>query len=227
MDAGHDRAHILQLNLSCRAPGLVHQGLHMTGDRPGLPKTGQYASLENTALDDETLAAATRGGSATENSNLAVLLDLPDDAMVSVPAEFIDLPNMRYADSGPEFRRLIREALAPFPDADLGFFEDQIPHEMEHAAAAQALGCTSRFFFKMIPQPGDDWYGIPGHVWASRNPVSKLAIAAIAAAPTWLSLDDVADLRRMGYQDAGDVADRIRGFNRRARCPLPLPGSVR
>jgi hypothetical protein len=45
---------------------------------------------------------------------------------------------------------------------------------------------------------------------ASCNPLAKLALAAIAAAPSWLSDGDPAGLHRMGYWDADDVARRIR-----------------
>jgi hypothetical protein len=144
--------------------------------------------------------------------------------MIRPLAEFPYLPHARYASSPEGLRRLILDVLSPFPDADLSFLEDQIPHEMEHAAAARALGCISHFTFSMIPRPGG-WHALPGHQWASRGPLSKLAIAAIAAAPAQLSLDDLTDLRRMGYRDAADVADRIRRFNRHAQHPLPMPAN--
>lgn len=63
------------------------------------------------------------------DSGLSMLLDLPDDAMVSVSPEFPGVPYARYASSPEGLRRLILEIPAPFPDADLGFLEDAIPHE--------------------------------------------------------------------------------------------------
>jgi hypothetical protein len=59
-------------------------------------------------------------------------------------------------------------------------------------------------------------------VYASRDPLTKLAIASIAAAPSWLSDADLADLHCMGYRDAEDVAARIQVSGQR----LPVPLSV-
>jgi hypothetical protein len=150
--------------------------------------------------------------------------DLPDDAMIRVPSEFRDdVPYRSYASSPGELRRLIREAAASFPDLDPADFEDDITHETEHAVAAQALGCTSRFTFTVAPLRDGVWYSVPGHVYTSRKPLSKLALAAIAAAPSSLSDGDLADLHRMGYKDTDDVAERIRVSGQR----LPIPASAK
>jgi hypothetical protein len=154
--------------------------------------------------------------------------DLPDDAMIRVPSEFRgNVPRRRYARTPGELRRVIREAAAFFPGLDLADFEGDITHEAEHAAAARALGCTSRFIFTVAPirdsAPDGAWYSVPGHVYTSRKPLSKLALAAIAAAPSWLSEGDLADLHRMGYRDADDVAGRIRKSGQQ----LPMPAGTR
>jgi hypothetical protein len=162
-------------------------------------------------------------------ANPGRLWDLPDEAMIIPPARFFSSPHERYARNSEELRRLIRASLAPITDlpAWLQFFVDQVPHEAEHAAAAQKLGCTSRFTFWLTPNRQGSWDGGLRHDWISRRPVSKLAIAAIAAAPSWLSPGDLADLNLMGYQGSEDVADRIRAFNRRGRPRLPVPVSAR
>src|ERR1019366_9505885 len=77
---------------------------------------------------------------------------LPDDAMIRVPAAFRgDVPRRRHARTPAELRRVIREVAASFPDLDPADFESDIMHEAEHAAAARALGCTSRFIFTVAP----------------------------------------------------------------------------
>lgn len=157
-----------------------------------------------------------------------LLRDLPDDAVVHV-TRYTDLPHRRYADTAEGLRRLIHEMLATSPTADFDAYEDQIAHELEHAAAARALGCTSRFYFNLSPHPDVRWLWVcyTGHQYICREPLTKLAVAAIAAAPAWLSEGDLADLRSLGYRDAEDVADRIRRHNRRAPRPLPVPASAR
>jgi hypothetical protein len=51
------------------------------------------------------------------------------------------------------------------------------------------------------------WYTVPAHTFVSQRPLTKLALAAICAAPAWLSEGDLADLHSMGYAGADDVAD--------------------
>ena len=155
--------------------------------------------------------------------------DLPDDAMIGVPSKFLEnIPHTWYARTPDELRRVIREVLRRhFPDSDPAEYEHDIVHETEHAAAARAIGCTSRFTFTAAPFQDDDpfgvWYTVPGHVFTSRRSLPKLALAAITAAPSWLSDGDLADLLHMGYQDADDVAERIRRFGQR----LPMPASAK
>jgi hypothetical protein len=150
--------------------------------------------------------------------------------MLSVSAEFSDVPHaIGYADSPAGLLPIIRGIPASYPaatEADLAWLEDGIQHEAQHAAAATVLGCSSRFCITMTPLPGGGVHARPCCSWVSRRPLSKLAIASIAAAPSDPSPDDLADLRRMGYRDADDVAERIRRFNRRARYPLPLPAGA-
>jgi hypothetical protein len=160
------------------------------------------------------------------DNGLAWYRDHPDDALLPSPAGFRDAPHRRYARTPDELRRLIRRALARFPGADPAAYEDQIVHETEHAAAAQALGCTSRFWFTVAPNPAVDdlsvWYTQAGHSWASPVPLTKLAVAAIAAAPARLSDGDLADLYALGYRGADDVAKRIR----RSGQTLPMPAGA-
>jgi hypothetical protein len=169
---------------------------------------------------------AARLQSDATNGSLSALLALDDYAMVSVSPDFTDLPYAKYASSAEGLRRLILDTLASFPDADLGFLEGAVAHEAGHDAAARAVGCTTRFAFSVIPVLGG-WQALPSHGWVSEHPLTKLAIAAIAAAPACLSVNDLANLHCMGYRDAQDVADRIREYNRWVRHPLPVPTSQR
>jgi hypothetical protein len=164
-------------------------------------------------------------------SDYAALRDLPDYAMVDVSAEFSDVPHaIGYADSPAGLLPIIRAIPASYPaatEAHLAMLEAEILHEAEHAAAASALGCSSRFCITMTPLPGGGVHARPCHSCVSSRPLSKLALASITAAPSRLSPDDLADLRDMGYRDADDVAERIREFNRRACQPLPLPAGAK
>jgi hypothetical protein len=171
---------------------------------------------EATELEGARIQRGAAGG-------LSALRDLDDYALVNVAAGFADVPYAKYASTPEGLRRLIIETLAPFPRADLSFLRTEIQHEAEHGAAARALGCTTRFTFSMIPLPDGSWQALPGQQWASARMLSKLGIASIAAAPACLSVNDLSDLRSMGYRDAEDVAARIREFNSWARNPLPVP----
>lgn len=158
------------------------------------------------------------------------LAEMPDDAIACVPGSLEDLPELpgaTYAADIRGLRRIVRE----FTTRNYGWAEGsllaEIPHEQEHAAAAQALGCRSRFFFRVAPTEGGGRGACLGHSWVARAPMTKLAVASIAAAPSYLSAGDLNDIRRMGYRDADDVAGRIRLFNRTAKHPLTMPGSVR
>lgn len=161
-------------------------------------------------------------------NRLPLLRDLPDDAPVRVPPGFEEeeVPDGTYAATLEELRRVIGESAGPygFPDLDPADYEDQIAHEAEHAAAARAIGCDSRFLFRRGQHPARDdvWYDVTVHVYAASFPLTKLAVAAIAAAPSRLSESDLADLHCMGYQDAADVAARIRATGQH----LPMPLSV-
>jgi hypothetical protein len=162
-----------------------------------------------------------------DHNRLVLLRDLPDDAPVRIRAGFEEeIPYGTYASTLEELRRVIGESTGPygFPDLDPADYDDDIAHEAEHAAAARAIGCDSRFLFKRAPHPAraDTWYSVTVHVYASREPLTKLAIASIAAAPSWLSDTDLADLHCMGYIDAADVAARIQVSGQR----LPIPLSV-
>lgn len=160
-------------------------------------------------------------------NRLPLLRGLPDDALVPVPPGFEqEVPGGTYAATPEELRRVLGESTGPygFPDLDPADYEDQIAHEAEHAAAARAIGCDSRFLFLRGQHPAraNVWYNVTCHVYAARFPLTKLAIAAIAAAPSWLSASDLADLHCMGYQGSADVAGRIRATGQR----LPMPLSV-
>jgi hypothetical protein len=151
------------------------------------------------------------------------ILALPDDAMLRSPSEFPDLPDgTRWASSPACLRHLLCEIM---PRAAADLIDDVVRHESEHAAVARALGCTSRFavLFVEPTEPGFDSAISPMHWWISPHPLSKLAVAAIAAAPADPSAEDLEKLRVMGYRDAEDLANRIRKFNRHARHPLPMP----
>ena len=165
-------------------------------------------------------------------SRLALLRDLPDDALVRVPPGFEEeVPDGTYAATLEDLRRVIGESTGPygFPDLDPANYEDQIVHEAEHAAAARAIGCDSRFLFKRGRHPAraDVWYHVTVHMYAASFPLTKLAVAAIAAAPTWLSESDLADLHCMGYQDAADVAARIRETGQHLPVPLSAAAPAR
>lgn len=148
---------------------------------------------------------------------------LPDDAPLPVPAAFpADVPDTWYASTPSELRRVIREVMeVRLPDEDPAEQDPDIEHEAEHAAAAQALGCTVRFGFTVAPF-GSVWSWGSSIQICRGGPLPKLAFAAIAAAPARLSDGDLHDLRNLGYQDAADVADRIRRSGQR----MPVPRSV-
>lgn len=157
-------------------------------------------------------------------ADLSVVRSLPDDALVELPCEFTEGPYTRYAATPGELRALIREMIAPYPDCSPQIFESHVEHETEHAVAASAVGCTGRFGFTVAPAPGKDGlYASAVYEVMSRAAVTKLALAAITAAPALLSDGDLVDLNRMGYRDAADVAGRIRASGQ----PLPIPASVR
>lgn len=188
-------------------------------------RTTQVPEAVRDKLDEADLAAVRR---LPGNKWPAGFRGLPDDAMIRVPSEFQEnVPHRWHASTPEEFRRVIHEVMAHFPPFDPADFEEDIVHETEHAAAAGALGCASRFIFTAAPLRADDpdsvWYTVPAHVYTSRKSLPKLALAAITAAPSSLSDGDLADLRRMGYRDADDVARRIRESGQQ----LPLPKSVR
>lgn len=162
-------------------------------------------------------------------NSLALLRDLPNDVLVRVPPGFEEVLDGTYADTMEDLRRVIGDSTGPygFPDLDPADYEDQVEHEAEHAAAARAIGCDSRFLFRRGQHPARDdvWYNVTVHVYAASFPLTKLAIAAIAAAPSWLSESDIADLHCMGYQDAVEVATRIRVTGQ--HLPMPLSGAAR
>jgi hypothetical protein len=162
-------------------------------------------------------------------SDLATVRYLPDDAMVSVSAEFIDAPHVTYVSSLADLRGLIEETMAPYPAVHTRILLEQLKHEQEHAAAAAAVidGCRSRFGLSAEPLRNGGTRWRPVYSWASPAPLMKLAIGAIVAAPFDVSPSDQAYLWAMGYRDARYVAERIRQFNRQARKPLPLPVTSR
>lgn len=100
--------------------------------------------------------------------------------------------------------------------------EEQINHEQEHAAAARAVGFT-RIGYGLAHRavPGDG--GTPTLEWqlftqfaAPSRPVTKLAVAAIAAAPAWtreeirsrgMLLPDLPSGFGLGEDDAGWLSD--------------------
>lgn len=123
-----------------------------------------------------------------------------------------------------ELRRVIRESAGQFLGLNPADYEDDIAHEAEHAAAARAIGCASHFLFKTAPHPvrHDVWCTVTVHVYASREPLTKLAVASIAAAPSQLSASDLADLYCMGYRDVDDVAARIQASGQVSASPAGI-----
>jgi hypothetical protein len=156
------------------------------------------------------------------NEDLAGIAHLPDGALIRGPDRWTR--DAQYATTTAGLRQLIRQTLAAlFPGTDPAEYEADIAHEGQHAAAAAALGCSSRFIFRVARLRDGSWYTVPAHTFVSQRPLTKLALAAISAAPAWLSEGDLADLHRMGYAGADDVADRIRKSGQH----LPVPASAR
>ena len=63
-------------------------------------------------------------------------------------------------------------------------------------------------------------------MYASSEPLTKLAVASIAAAPERLSDTDLDDLRCMGYRDAVDVAARIQASGQQLLMPRSVTAAV-
>jgi hypothetical protein len=166
------------------------------------------------------------------------LRDRPDNFVIDGywARGFAEVENVTPAGT-PEELRVLMHALNDRCQGqiDLDYLEAQIAHEAEHAAAACAVG-FGRIRYGLgewIERHADDgavtvttrWQVMVFHVDPLR-PVSKLAYAAIVAAPARLSAGDAEALRDIGYRDAEDVATRIREFSARAGAALPMPASA-
>jgi hypothetical protein len=150
----------------------------------------------------------------------AALRAAPDDAVTTGwDEDFTDDPDVTYASSPDGLRELAAALNASCQwQIDPDYIESQVRHEQEHAAAALAAGFSKiryGLFVHRAPRnvPGGvtvrtDWRMMINHV-APAGPVSKLAYAAIVAAPAVLSAGDEEALRVMGYRNAADVTKRI------------------
>jgi hypothetical protein len=156
--------------------------------------------------------------------------DHEDLALVEVSAVFTDEPDITYADTLDGMQRLIDDFVARHaarhPDADWSLLDDAVAHESEHAAAAAALGCRSRFGLRVQQIPGNRCWVRPVHSCVSDAPLMKLAVAAMAAAPANPSEGDIEYLHDLGYAGVADVAGRILAYNKYARKPIPVPVSA-
>lgn len=168
----------------------------------------------------------------------AALRDAPDDALVTGwAADLTDHPNVTYAESLDELRALaanLNEECEGQIDPD--YIEDQIRHEGQHAAAARAVGFgkvrlglgvwrSERLLDGGGRQVTTNWQVFVEHA-APVRAVTKLAYAAIVAAPARLSAGDADALREMRYRDAADVAERISALAARTGVALPMPQSI-
>jgi len=162
----------------------------------------------------------------------------PDDTLLDGwGRNFAEVENVTTADTLEELHVLTRALNDRCQgQIDPAYIEAQIAHEAEHAAAARAVGFSRTRYglgeWVERRTEGDvltvitRWQVMVFHV-APVRPVSKLAYAAIIAAPARLSAGDVESLRDMGYRHAEDVAARIREFNSSAGITLPIPTGPR
>lgn len=160
------------------------------------------------------------------------LAGIPDDTVLDFP-EYphnpVILPNTRLFDSPEELRnaapsKLSGHSTSPYLDRGWG-----ISHELEHAAAARAVGYTKILYgLYHNPEAGPGEEAIRLFMWsgAPSRPVTKLAIATVTAAPALLSPGDLETLRAMGYRGAADVAARVRELALRTGIRLPVPASL-
>lgn len=162
----------------------------------------------------------------------ALLRDAPDDALLTGWAEdFTDSEHVTCAGDLDGLRRLAAELNESCQgDIDPAYLESQVLHEHEHAQIARLAGFAKVRYGMYVRRERED---LPGGgytvttYWQARfehaapsGPVTKLAYAAIAAAPCRLSAGDKEALRDMGYRDAADVHDRLRAAGMGALCPV-------
>lgn len=153
----------------------------------------------------------------------ALLHEAPDNALtVGWPEDFRDIPDVTWTSSPDGLRELAADLnVSCQHDIDPGYIESEVRHEHEHALAALAAGFTKVRYGLLVRRtsrkvPGGTdvetaWRMMVTHA-APSGPVTKLAYASITAAPAVLSAGDAEALRDMGYEDAADVARRIRGL---------------
>lgn len=115
------------------------------------------------------------------------------------------------------------------------WYDGVATHESAHAAAARWVGFTVvKLGIRTYPQSEGPRVGFGGLCAVTRpdRPITKLAMASIAIAPSDPSTDprfndnggDLDGISRMGYEGAEDVKARIEFFNsRNPDSPLPLP----
>ncbi|MET9260344.1 hypothetical protein [Amycolatopsis sp. NPDC004079] len=148
--------------------------------------------------------------------------------------KFRDFPDVTWAGTLDDLRVFMVELIDEHRGRiDDGFFEQQLRHADEQATAARAVG-FSKVRYGLLVRPckiarraDGTWdrslfWQVCMQYVAPTRPVTKLAYAAVVAAPRLLSDGDASALRVMGYRDAADVARRIR---QRPALGIPEPNS--
>ncbi len=146
--------------------------------------------------------------------------DEPNEVIVRTPAELFFAA-----------RSLSRIAAFELPVARV---TETIAHEREHMVVAQNIGFQAIRYGLAVTkeQDGNVKGGLFSEAQSPDTSISKLAVAAMVAAPAELAENDVATIISLGYENLTDVAMRIRETNAKAGYellpePLSLQQAVR
>ncbi len=158
-----------------------------------------------------------------------VLADYPDTArIVGYPTEPSPAePNEVLVDSLSELALALRVLSTMIePPLTTPQIRSHLEHERAHSGAAKAAGFMGLIYgLALIMPPGRAPTWNVFHAY--HNPVeppTKLALAAVRAAPLVPSPRDIMRVQELGYEDVYDVARRIDAYNALGNVrSLPLP----
>ncbi len=149
-------------------------------------------------------------------------------------ADFKTDPSVICVATPQELGRLVSEAYTelnhPFSEEE---HEYVVHHEGQHGYAATLLGArTVEYALRIAGTPRSDGSGtdniqfIPMTRPQFAGPTSRLMDVVMAAYPTVPSRGDIAFIQKLGYADAGTVAERILEVNADFGLHYPLPLST-
>lgn len=181
------------------------------------------------------------------------LRDKPDASVID-GEEFMSLPvllgaDTNYADDEAGFKALMDDWVAQLLDNGVPLshiresidIDEALSHERAHRDAA-LIGGFSVVKYAVFTSLREDAIKLPFFktvinraynirpaiipLFPERD-ITKLAMASIIAAPEYLSDGDMAQLESMGYEGAGDVAERVIRHNQTSdTTPLMVPLST-